>query len=43
MIVVALGAIVVAVAFWQRAPLSSLLLVLASGLSVVLLLLYPVA
>jgi hypothetical protein len=43
MIAVALGAMAVAVVFWQRAPLSSLLLLLASALSVVLLLLYPLA
>jgi hypothetical protein len=43
MLVVAFGAIVVAFVFWRRAPLSSLLLVLACICSLVLLIAYPVA
>ena len=37
------GSIVVAGIFWRRAPSSSLYVVLACGLSLVLLILYPVA
>jgi hypothetical protein len=43
MIVAALGAVVAACVLWQRAPLSSLLLVLACTWSVFLLILYPLA
>jgi len=43
MFVVAIGAIVVALVYWRRAPLSSLLLVLACISSIVLLVAYPVA
>ena len=43
MYVVAVGAIVVAFVFWRRAPLSSLLLVLACITSIVLLVAYPIA
>ncbi|MEI7940614.1 MAG: hypothetical protein WCK27_28380 [Verrucomicrobiota bacterium] len=43
MIVVALAAVVTACVLWQRAPLSSLLLVLASIWSLFLLIAYPFA
>ena len=43
MIVVAFGAMVAAFIFWRRAPLSSLLLVLACLSSIVLLIAYPFA
>jgi hypothetical protein len=43
MIIVAIGCIVAAFVFWQRAPSSSLYLVLACSLSLALLFLYPFA
>jgi hypothetical protein len=42
-IIVLTGGIVFAFIFWQRAPAASLYVVLACGLTLLLLLLYPVA
>jgi hypothetical protein len=43
MIIVALGAIAAAFILWRRAPLSSLLVILASISSIALLIVYPFA
>ena len=43
MIVVALGAMVTAIILWRRAPLSSLLVIIACISTIVLLIVYPFA
>jgi glucan phosphoethanolaminetransferase (alkaline phosphatase superfamily) len=43
MIVVALGAMVAAIILWRRAPLSSLLVIIACVSSIALLIVYPFA